>query len=219
MPVDRLTPADAPAAIASLAAAFADYPLVRAIAPANARRASAAFCGMLVRYTVASGAAYTTSDRQAVACWLPPDRGTVSPLGLVRSGVLPLAWELGLRGALLLERLGRDFERQRRRHVPGPHWYLILLGVAPIARGRGLARAVLQPVFATADAAGLSCYLETEDAANVAVYTRLGFAVVGSRRVAGGLWNWEMTRAPVTPAAATGSSPESPAAGVPPVRA
>ncbi len=195
-PVDRLTPADAAAAIRSLAAAFAEYPLIRAVAPFYARRASDAFCGMLVRYAVATGVAHATADRAAVACWLPPGRAAISPLGLLRSGVLSLAWELGLRGTLLLERLGRQFETQRRRHVPGPHWYLMLLGVAPGFRGRGLARAVLQPGFDAADRDRLPCYLETEDAANVAVYTRLGFTVAGHRRVAGGLWNWEMIRRP-----------------------
>jgi ribosomal protein S18 acetylase RimI-like enzyme len=196
MPVDRLTPADVPTATHTLAAAFADYPLIRAVAPTNRERASAAFCGMLVRHAVADGTADATADRAAVACWLPPGRAAPSPLALLRCGVLPLIWELGLSGALLLERLGRQFEHQRRRHVPGPHWYLMLLGVAPAARGRGLARAVLRPGFDAADRDRLPCYLETEDAANVPVYTRLGFALVGRRRVAGGLWNWEMTRAP-----------------------
>lgn len=211
MPVDLLTPADVPAATRTLAAAFAEYPLIRAVAPSNARRASAAFCRMLVRYAVAEATAYATADRAAVACWLPPGHGAPSPLGLVRCGVVPLVWELGPSGVLRLERLGRQFEHFRRRHVPGPHWYLMLLGVAPAARGRGLARAVLEPGFAAADRDRLPCYLETEDAANVPVYTRLGFEVVGRHRVAGGLWNWEMTRAPgvggvaLTAAAATDS--------------
>ena len=95
-------------------------------------------------------------------------------------------------------RLERQFDRARRGHVPGPHWYLLLLGVDPAARRRGLARAALRPVLDAADRDGLPCYLETQDGANVPAYARLGFAVVGRRRVAGGLWNWELTRRPVT---------------------
>ncbi|HEX4607785.1 MAG TPA: hypothetical protein VH092_06225, partial [Urbifossiella sp.] len=137
MATDRLQRADIPAATRTLAAAFADYPLIRAVAPANRGRAAAAFCGMLVRSTVADGTAYATADRTAAACWHAPGRAPLTPWGLVRAGVLPLAWELGLCGGVLLERLGRQFERHRLVHVPGPHWYLLLLGVAPAARGRG----------------------------------------------------------------------------------
>lgn len=206
VPVDRLTPADVPAATRALAAAFADYPLLRAVAPHN-RRAVAAFCGMLVRYSVAAGVAHATADRAAVACWLPPGRGTLSPLALLRSGAPALAWELGLAGTSLLLRLVHQFERLERRHVPAPHWYLILLGVEPAAQRRGLARAVLRPGFDAADRAGLPCYLETQDGADVPVYQRLGFDLVGHRRIAGGLWNWEMRR----PAGESRSTADSPA--------
>lgn len=151
---------------------------------------------MLVRYTTAEGTAYATEDRKAVACWLPPGRDALTPWGLIRSGVFPLAWELGLRGGLLLDRLGRQFARLRRVHVPAPHWYLLLLGVEPSVQRRGLARAVLQPGFEAADRARQRCYLETQDKADVPVYTRLGFDLLGHRRVAGGLWNWEMSRPP-----------------------
>lgn len=193
MMVDRLTPADAPAATRTLAAAFADYPLLQALAPHNPRAAEA-FCRMLVRSAVALGTAYATADRAAVACWFPPGHGVLTARELLRAGVLPLVRELGVRGGVLLWRLERQFDRARRLHVPGPHWYLPLLGVDPTARRRGLARAVLAPVLAGADRDGLPCYLETQDEANLPVYVRLGFALVGRRRVAGGLWNWELTR-------------------------
>ena len=195
MIVDRLTTADVSAATRTLAAAFADYPLVRAVAPDNRRAAAGAFCGMLVRYTAALGAAYATADRAAVACWLPPGHRALTTRGQVHAGVVTLARELGVRGAVLMWRLERQFDRARHGHVPGPHWYLPLLGVDPAARRRGLARAVLRPVLASADRDGLPCYLETQDEANLPVYARLGFAVVGRRRVAGGLRNWELSRA------------------------
>ncbi|MFO0798230.1 MAG: GNAT family N-acetyltransferase [Gemmataceae bacterium] len=195
MTVAPLTRADAPAAARTLAAAFAGYPLLRAVAPDNPP-AVEAFCGMLVRYTAALGTAFASADGAAVACWLPPDHPTLTASGLLRAGVLALAWQLGPAGGVRLLRLDREFDRARRRHVPGPHWYLLLLGVAPHARRRGLARAAIGPGLAAADRAGLPCYLETQDAANVPAYERLGFALVGRRRVPGGLGSWEMSRGP-----------------------
>lgn len=196
--IDLLTATDVPIATDTLAAAFVDYPLTRAIAPSPASRprACAAFCRMLTRYCVAEGTAYATADRLGVACWLPPGRDRLTMGGLLRCGALSLAWELGLRGGILLERLGRKFEALRRRHVPGPHWYLVLLGVHPSARGRGLSRAVLQPVFDVADRDRVPCYLETQDAADVPIYRRFGFTVTGEGRLPGGLRNWEMRRLP-----------------------
>lgn len=151
---------------------------------------------MLVRYTARLGTAYATADGAAVACWFPPGHPAPTIRGLIRAGVVTLARELGLRGGLLMLRLERQFDRARMAHVPGPHWYLPLLGVDPTARRRGLSRAVLQPVLACASRDGLPCYLETQDETVLPAYSRLGFSVVGSRRVAGGLQNWELSRAP-----------------------
>ncbi len=54
----------------------------------------------------------------------------------------------------------------------------MVLGVAPEAQGKGLARAFLQPMIDRADAAGLPCYLETANGANIPFYERMGFHLV-----------------------------------------
>ena len=50
--------------------------------------------------------------------------------------------------------------------------------MAPSHRGRGLGRALLQPVLDRADADGVPCYLETAQPTNVTFYERLGFRVL-----------------------------------------
>jgi GNAT superfamily N-acetyltransferase len=80
--------------------------------------------------------------------------------------------------------------------VPGPHWYIPLLGVRPDAQGKGSSRAVLRPVFEAADRDGLPIYLETVPELNVTVYKKLGFELRGNRQLSGGLANWEMVREP-----------------------
>jgi GNAT superfamily N-acetyltransferase len=71
-----------------------------------------------------------------------------------------------------------------------------LLGVRPEAQGKGLSRAVLEPVFAAADRDRVPVYLETIPEANVAIYQKLGFEQVGYSDLAGGLPNWELRRDP-----------------------
>jgi RimJ/RimL family protein N-acetyltransferase len=63
-------------------------------------------------------------------------------------------------------------------------------------QGKGLSRAVLRPVFEAADRDRVPVYLETAPEANVAVYRRLGFELVGRTEFPGGLPNWELCREP-----------------------
>ena len=61
------------------------------------------------------------------------------------------------------------------RDVPPAHWYVMVVGVAPEKQGKGIGRALLQPIIERADTAGQPCYLETAQPANVGLYERLGF--------------------------------------------
>lgn len=58
-------------------------------------------------------------------------------------------------------------------------WYLSILGTAPPAQRRGVARALLAPALRDADAAGAPCWLETFGPEAIPFYERQGFAVVG----------------------------------------
>jgi GNAT superfamily N-acetyltransferase len=199
-PIDRLTWSDEPAAVATLAAAFAEYPLLVRLCPdARCRpRVVEAFCRVLFRTSVRLDSAFATPDRAAVVCLWPPGSEWPSPWTIVRPGGPSFLWRLGLRGARLLARIERELDAARARHVPGPHWYVPLLGVRPDAQRRGLGRAVMRPVFEAADRAGLPIYLETVPEVNVTVYQRLGFVLRGRSLLTGGLANWELVREPRT---------------------
>jgi GNAT superfamily N-acetyltransferase len=105
-------------------------------------------------------------------------------------------WRLGWRASRWLTQLEREFDASRRKHTTVPHWYVPLLGVRPEAQGRGLARAVLRPVFEAADRDRVPIYLETATELNVAIYLKLGFELRGHRELTGGLPNWEFVRQP-----------------------
>jgi GNAT superfamily N-acetyltransferase len=120
--------------------------------------------------------------------------GVAEPVVVTASRGLSVLWRLGWRGSRVLSRLEQGFDAARRRHVPGPHCYVPLLGVRPQMQGRGLSRAVFGPVFAAADRARVPVYLETMTEPNVAIYRRLGFDLVGKSELSGGLPNWEMVR-------------------------
>jgi ribosomal protein S18 acetylase RimI-like enzyme len=58
-----------------------------------------------------------------------------------------------------------------------PVWLLAALGTRPRARGRGLARALVEAGLAVVDAEGAPAVLDTSSEDNVRLYERCGFAV------------------------------------------
>jgi ribosomal protein S18 acetylase RimI-like enzyme len=77
-----------------------------------------------------------------------------------------------------------------------PHVHLNMVGVRPGARGRGLARRLIDEVQAIARArpGSQGVTLTTEDPTNVAFYEKLGFGVVGRVRVSPTLESWGFLR-------------------------
>lgn len=197
-PIDRLTRRDEPAAVASLAAAFAGYPLLVLLCRDAKRRPRVveAFCRYLFRMSVRCEGAFGTADRTAVVCTWPPGSEWPSWWDGLRAGSPALAWRMGWRATRRLTQLESEFDAARVKHVPGPHWYVPLLGVCSQMQGKGLSRAVLRPVFEAADRDRLPVYLETATEPNVAIYRRFGFELCGRSELIGGLPNWEMVRRP-----------------------
>jgi GNAT superfamily N-acetyltransferase len=196
--VEELIRKDETAAVATLSAAFAGYPLFPPLCASVERRPHVivAFCRFLFHMSLRCRGAFAIADRSAVALTWPPGSEWPGRWANLRAGGLSLVWHLGWHASRLLTRLESAFDAARGKHVPGPHWYLPLLGVRPESQGRGLSRAVLQPIFDAADRQRVPVYLETMTEANVAIYRRLGFELKGFTELPEGLPNWEMVRAP-----------------------
>ena len=64
-------------------------------------------------------------------------------------------------------------------HAVEPCWYLPLIGVDPCHQSRGLGAALMKYVLEKVDAEGLPAYLEPSNPANMALYQRHGFEVMG----------------------------------------
>src|SRR5215211_4591881 len=95
--IDQLTRTDEPPAVASLAAAFAEYPLLVLLCP-NARRRPRvveAFCRFLFRTAVRCDGAFGTADRAAVVCSWPLGSEWPSFWRTLRAGGPSFAWRMG----------------------------------------------------------------------------------------------------------------------------
>lgn len=119
---------------------------------------------------------WLTPGNTATSVWIPPhgtdfsdeqeaafEPAIVSMLGADASPVMH-AFEM--------------FDRAHPRDVP--HFYLSLLGTGAEHRGRGYGLGLLAENLGRIDEAGMPSYLEASNPANVALYARHGFVVLGS---------------------------------------
>jgi ribosomal protein S18 acetylase RimI-like enzyme len=177
----RLQEADLPATAALLGRAFYNDPLQVYTLPDPEERVlrSPPLFAAALRYGLLYGEVLTNAGTPAgAAVWLGPDAWDITPERAAKAGFERLPEEMGADSTdRFFSALGA-VDPYHRAAVPPAHWYLMVIGVAPEAQGTGLARALLQPIFDRADAAGLPCYLETANPANNAFYKHVGFEQV-----------------------------------------
>ena len=87
----------------------------------------------------------------------------------LRTGLGPLARFGGANGVM---------DKIHKRHMNGPHWELLIVGVDPALQGQGRGSALVRDGLARADESGLPCYLNTNTPANLPFYEHLGFTVL-----------------------------------------
>jgi GNAT superfamily N-acetyltransferase len=143
----------------------------------------------LYRYKVASALANLyapTPGLEGCAIWIRPGEATGAGFG---AGLLPDALRLfaviPLAAFARMIRYERFAHRLHLRLMPGPHWYLDGIAVAPERQGQGWASRLIRPVLAQADAENRPCYLETQNPRNVAIYARFGFCLLRQVKLPG----------------------------------
>jgi ribosomal protein S18 acetylase RimI-like enzyme len=153
-------------AVRALVAAFADDPVARWLLPGSAADAADLVFRPLVQQSASHGELAVSADGAAVAVWLP--RAAEPPALDVESIPNELA------------RLRTFMTLTEQRHPNDrAHLYLVFLGVAPNAQGRGLGGELLRDRLAAADAARVPAYLEASSHHSRPLYERHGFRVTG----------------------------------------
>ncbi len=163
----------AAAVIQSIVLGFANDPITRWCWPS-----ADAYLAAMPRFIMASGgkafvnkSAYTLEGYRGAALWLPPG---IAPDDealeqLVVDTVDPSKQE----------ELGAAFKELENYHPDQPHWYLPLIAVDSYYQGQGLGALLMKHAVHRCDEDGLEAYLESSNPANVSLYQRHGFEVVG----------------------------------------
>jgi len=121
------------------------------------------------------GTAHSVAEFSGGALWLPPG---VQPdeevlVGLMERSIDPKRLQVVF---TMLEKMGGY-------HPTEPHWHLPLIGVEPAKQGRGYGTALLRHALERIDSEGRIAYLESTNPANIPLYQRHGFEVVGTIQV------------------------------------
>jgi ribosomal protein S18 acetylase RimI-like enzyme len=119
----------------------------------------------------AQGTAHRVNGYAGAALWLPP-------------GIHPDDAALG--ASLPAERpaeVDAVFEQMARYHPSEPHWYLPLIGVDPLHQHKGYGSALLRETLRRCDRDHVAAYLESTNPANIPLYQRHGFELLGTIQV------------------------------------
>lgn len=198
--VTNLSAAQLHEAGAVLARAFFDDPLTVWVLPDDTSRARRLpwFFRTAARYSHLYGETFTTSDKvEGAALWLTPGDTIVTPLRMIRLGMLLLPLKFGLSATRRFIAVMNELEHLHKRDVPPDHWYLFVLGVDPPRQGQGVGGRLIQPVLERADTDRLPCYLETMKERNLTFYRKHGFEVVVEGQLPNGPRYWTMKREPI----------------------
>jgi ribosomal protein S18 acetylase RimI-like enzyme len=160
-------------AVAALTLAFADDPVTRWLYP-DAAQHLALFPGFARGFggnAFAHGTARMTGDHAGVALWLPPG---VEPDHAAIAATLPAEREA---------ETSAIFEQLMSYHPSEPYWYLPLLGVDPAFQRQGRGAALLEERLRRCDSDHVAAHLESTNPANIPLYQRHGFKLLGTVQV------------------------------------
>jgi GNAT superfamily N-acetyltransferase len=182
---------DKAAVIATLAEAFQHEPAFSFILPDPAARQQALRRAFRIIFAedMKAGAIMMTPQGEAVTAWRSPAQMHEGRWEAVRTR-LPYLFAFG-------PAIGRAAKVSAliKAHLPAEGcWYLHYAGCHSDHRGKGFGGAAIRAGLARADAERIKCWLETADAANLAIYRALGFEVACTWQVPGGPQFWGMMR-------------------------
>jgi len=165
------------AVLGALTLAFARDPMMRWLYPEPDAylKHFPKFAGAFGGPSFGAGTAWASDDTSAAALWFPSG---VHPDGEAIESVM-----LGTVDKAKHETLGATLEKMDEFHPKEPHWYLAIVGVDSAHQGKGLGAQLMESGLARCDEEGLIAYLESSNPANISLYERHGFRVVGEIQI------------------------------------
>jgi len=164
---------DEPNVGALMAMAFATDPFVRWIMPDPVTyvESSMKHAGVTTGPAFDDGTVYMIGEAMGAAVWVGPE-GKFSRKDRKKDG-----------GSGMPEDYDELIRRSGEYRPKEAHWYLAYIAVDPAHRGKGLGTALMKHSLEICDRDRLPVYLESTNVANLSIYKRHGFALLGEVQV------------------------------------
>lgn len=168
-----------------LASVFRDHPLYVYMKKDPEKRLKMAqwINKRVVAYGLVYGTVFTDENRIGTSVIMPTGDGALTIPRMVRLGLLQAPFKMGLGGFRKFMKFSMETESVRKRHMTGPHYLQLTVGVNPDVQGKGVGSALLQAGIELAESHGQDAYAETVLEDVVGWYDRYGYKTVAETPV------------------------------------
>ncbi len=120
-----------------------------------------------------------SKDANSVLVYIPPRSKEPSLLDYMKAGGVKMLFKFGIRRIVRLTRFNIEIEQVAKRYRAANDGYLMAFATRLDKQGQHYGKHLITALLNHLDASGESCYLETLEAKNVALYQHFSFQLEG----------------------------------------
>ena len=120
-----------------------------------------------------------SKDANSVLAYIPPKCKEPGLLDYIKAGGMKMFFKFGIRRILRLTRFNIEIEQISKRYRAANDGYLMAFATRLDKQGQHYGKPLINALLSHLDASGESCYLETVEAKNVALYQHFSFQLEG----------------------------------------
>ena len=120
-----------------------------------------------------------SKDANSVLIYIPPKSKEPDLLDYMKAGGLKMLFKFGIRRIVRLTRFNIEIEQVAKRYRAANDGYLLAFATRLNKQGQHYGKPLITALLNHLDASGESCYLETLEAKNIALYQHFSFQLEG----------------------------------------
>ena len=120
-----------------------------------------------------------SKDVNSVLIYIPPKSKEPSLLDYMKAGGVKMLFKFGIRRIVRLTRFNIEIEQAAKRYRAANDGYLMAFATRLDKQGQHYGKPLITALLNHLDASGESCYLETLEAKNIALYQHFSFQLEG----------------------------------------
>lgn len=120
-----------------------------------------------------------SKDANSVLIYIPPKSKEPSLLDYIKAGGVKMFFKFGIRRIVRLTRFNIEIAQIAKRYRAANDGYLMTFATCHDKQGQHYGKPLITALLNHLDASGESCYLETLEAKNIALYEHFSFQLEG----------------------------------------